>query len=281
MEKCLICDKEFKSKQALGIHVKKAHDILAYDYKKKFGLLRLCKKCGKELSKNCKLTGCCNICRDKTGINNPFFGKTHSKETVDKIKEVTSIASKKMWQNKDYRKKIKDTTTGLKRTPDFKKTQKKNADIQFQDPAQRKLRSEVMKRRWRDGSLTPNTRSTSNIEKDFFNEVKKISPYYIEKETIQVNGRTFTPDVLIGGRIVLEFNGDFWHGNPRKYSENSVIADGILAKEKWAKDKERVEFLEESGYQVYVVWEMDYRKNKQAVISKIDSMLNWDDNFLL
>ena len=29
----------------------------------------------------------CNKCRDRSGINNPFYGKTHSEETKQKLRE--------------------------------------------------------------------------------------------------------------------------------------------------------------------------------------------------
>ena len=278
METCLICQKGFENKRCLGIHVKKRHDILAIDYKRKFGILPLCKKCGKELSKRGKLTGFCNICRDRTGENNSFFGRVHSKETVNKIKEKGKTASIQLWKNQIYRKKVIENATGLKRTSSFKKTQKENANKQFEDPEQRKIRSEMMKKRWRDGLIKKV--NESGIERDFFNEIKKISPYYVEKTSLDLGGRTIIPDMIIGGNIVIEFNGDFWHGNPRIYDENDMLSDGISAKEKWEQDKERTKILEDNGFRVHVIWEMDYKKNKQEVIKKIDLMLNWDEYFL-
>ena len=42
---------------------------------------KYCKICGKELSKNCK-TGYCIKHLPRNGENNPFFGKTHKKDTI-------------------------------------------------------------------------------------------------------------------------------------------------------------------------------------------------------
>ena len=41
-------------------------------------------KCGSRINSNSKE---CSKCRDRTGINNPFYNKTHSKESKDKIRQ--------------------------------------------------------------------------------------------------------------------------------------------------------------------------------------------------
>jgi len=41
-------------------------------------------KCGKDITYNSKT---CSYCRDRTGMNNPFYGKTHSDETKNRLSE--------------------------------------------------------------------------------------------------------------------------------------------------------------------------------------------------
>ena len=53
-----------------------------------YKLNRTCPTCGIRISDKNK-SGFCNKHRDRTGINNPFFGKTHSKDT----KEILKISS--------------------------------------------------------------------------------------------------------------------------------------------------------------------------------------------
>lgn len=46
-----------------------------------------CLSCGKPLSHNGKHgKGYCNSCRDRTGHNNPFYGKKHTADTIAKLK---------------------------------------------------------------------------------------------------------------------------------------------------------------------------------------------------
>ena len=59
---------------------------------------KFCLACNKPVSKNCRL-GFCNACRNRSGKNNPFYGKKHTKETIEKLKEKSRISSKNLWKN--------------------------------------------------------------------------------------------------------------------------------------------------------------------------------------
>lgn len=50
-------------------------------------LHRNCKKCGNILKSYSSKhgSGYCNKCRDRTGANNPFFGKSHSSDTIETL----------------------------------------------------------------------------------------------------------------------------------------------------------------------------------------------------
>lgn len=104
-ETCLVCGQTFHSYKSLLGHVR-VHRLTSRQYREKFGLLRTCKKCGTPLSKNGGKTGHCNKCRDRTGENNPFFGKTHSASTVRAITANCRKASKTLWENATYRDKV-------------------------------------------------------------------------------------------------------------------------------------------------------------------------------
>jgi G:T-mismatch repair DNA endonuclease (very short patch repair protein) len=81
-------------------------------------------------------------------------------------------------------------------------------------------------------------------------------------------------------KICIEFNGDYWHANPQKYNENDVITfskDKVrLAKDIWADDYSKLSLIEsERGYKTIVVWECDYKKDKEAVIKKLKDELGY------
>lgn len=276
MKTCLICNREFKSGHALATHVRRSHNLTSHQYKEKFGLLVLCKKCGKEISKKGTLSGFCNKCRNRNGAKNPFYGKKHDRNMIENTKKKLSLISKELWKNPEYRKTVFKNTTGKLRNNGFKNKQKQNAIKQFKNKEQREIRSQIMTESWKKGKIVPNYCSESKIEKAFFEEVQKICPFSIVKKTLKIANRNITPDVLIKNRIVFEFFGDYWHANPHKYVASDKVYGDKTAQQIWKKDKERISLLEENGYDVYVVWESDYKNNKDKVLKNINNMLNWD-----
>lgn len=74
--------------------------------------------------------------------------------------------------------------------------------------------------------------------------------------------------------IVIEFNGDYWHANPKIYKENDIIyqhGQENIAKDIWGYDEKRKqEICEKLNNPTYiVVWENDYKKDKEGTINKL------------
>lgn len=71
-------------------------------------------------------------------------------------------------------------------------------------------------------------------------------------------------------KIVVEYNGDYWHCNPyfwKEWDYNKSIK--MFAKEKWSEDLRRRKVLEKLGYTVLVVWENGWNKQKDRYINRI------------
>lgn len=101
-----------------------------------------------------------------------------------------------------------------------------------------------------------------------------------EKVIVTKHTKRIRPDFTVGDKII-EFNGDFWHANPALYDETSIIKipskKGIVlteAGEIWKNDKVRLSILQSLGYKVHIVWEKDYKKDKQGTIQKCIDFLN-------
>ena len=236
---------------------------------------KYCKVCGKELCKKNK-SGYCNSHRDRTGANNSFFGKSHSKETIEKLKVKCAVASKSLWENDDYRNKVITNATGLKRGEDFKETQRRNAYKQFQDKKQREIRSKKMKETWESGNIEINRYPSINRSKKellIMNRIQSIlgedfelykTIHYLEKG----KSKWLFPDGFYQN-IIIEYNGDYWHANPCKYKESDIVHHGISAKTIWEKDKEKEELYNSLGYKVIYIWEKDYKDNPDLVIENV------------
>ncbi|NBP03586.1 MAG: hypothetical protein EBU90_26525, partial [Proteobacteria bacterium] len=75
-------------------------------------------------------------------------------------------------------------------------------------------------------------------------------------------------------KLVIEYNGDHFHGNPTIYLPSDYLkgkgCSNILAKEKWKQDEEKNLVIKtQRGFNVITVWESDYRENKLKVIERI------------
>ena len=81
----------------------------------------------------------------------------------------------------------------------------------------------------------------------------------------------FVYDMMFNNKII-EYNGDFWHANPAKYDNHDILnlpgGKKIAAHEIWNKDFIKLQHSQSQGYEVLVIWESDFNKNKEAVIKR-------------
>lgn len=60
---------------------------------------------------------------------------------------------------------------------------------------------------------------------------------------------------------IYEYNGDFWHGNPKIYNEFDInLRTNTTFGELYKKTIKKQEFINNSGYKYYSIWESDWRK---------------------
>lgn len=74
---------------------------------------------------------------------------------------------------------------------------------------------------------------------------------------------------------IIEINGDYWHCNPKLYNESYYVDQKKKnAKQIWENDKKKIDLAEKNGYSVFVIWEYDWRHNKQKVIEDVREFWN-------
>jgi hypothetical protein len=77
----------------------------------------------------------------------------------------------------------------------------------------------------------------------------------INKKRIFADG--FDPE----NKIIYEFNGDYWHGNPDVFDQNKINIDTKKTfGELYRKTMARQKLLEDNGYKVISIWEKDWNK---------------------
>jgi len=75
---------------------------------------------------------------------------------------------------------------------------------------------------------------------------------------------------------IIEFNGDLFHGNPNFFNENDFpnpFNKSLTAKEIWESDERKKKEIEEQGFEVFYVWENDFRKDPSYITQKCKEFL--------
>ncbi len=148
----------------------------------------------------------------------------------------------------------------------------------------------IMKKKYANGDYSTIRKNTSNensfsshIERDFFNKLIDVSgllsnecKYAKNKKNDQleivynINGVThrYSYDFSYKNKII-EFNGDFWHMNPKLYESGDInpITKKVAAAI-WENDSNKIKIAKESGYEVFVVWESEYINDEDNTLNK-------------
>lgn len=277
---CLICGYESATRRGLFIHVRKLHKTSTEDYYDQFGLRKFCSKCHVKLRIGYGgKSGLCKKCSDKNhfGENNPMFGKRVIQ--TDEMNEKRRIASKNKWKDEDYRNRV-ITNSSKPRNESFGREQSKRVKEWYENnPEQRSLRSERMKKSWKDGEIEPHLTpiNESNPERKLRSLLIDALPtMQVYKKTLKnVNGKWLYPDITINDRYIIEFFGRMWHADPRFYKDpEQIVHHSYTAKSIWRANAERIQTLEKLGFNVKIVWETDFKKNEMQVVNEIKEWIS-------
>ena len=77
-------------------------------------------------------------------------------------------------------------------------------------------------------------------------------------------------------RKMIEFNGDVYHGNPKlfkKYDRPHPYLKHLTAEDLWDIDLFKKRLAESRDFELLVIWESDYKDNKNAVIKRCKEFL--------
>ena len=117
----------------------------------------------------------------------------------------------------------------------------------------------------------------SKGELELFNELHKEFPELESQKYFKYNNtHYYFYDICLGNKII-EYNGDYWHANPKIYNANSIIKyprKTVMAKDVWEGNEIKLQFAKNLGYDILVIWESDYKNNKDDVINKCRSFLS-------
>lgn len=113
-----------------------------------------------------------------------------------------------------------------------------------------------------------NNYNYENMKNVYF--ATKNKEYYI---SLKNTGFFIYDFVDLNNMKVIEYNGDQYHANPLIYKENDYPhpyykENGPSALETWQRDEKKINIAKERGFDVLVIWDSEYRKNKNKTIEK-------------
>lgn len=99
-------------------------------------------------------------------------------------------------------------------------------------------------------------------------------------EITHPDGRTYhpVPDIYLRKyNLIIEIYGNYWHANPQIYKDNDILRTfkgNILASEIRRIDSDRMQKIEQAGYNTLVLWESEINTGeyKEIFHKKLDSL---------
>lgn len=106
-------------------------------------------------------------------------------------------------------------------------------------------------------------KTSSKPEQEWLDDLK--IPHTNRNYYLSIGNKTYCLDGIdFENKIIYEFNGDFFHGNPAVYKSHEInpllkLTYGELYKKTLEKEKY---ILENTGYKIISIWESEYLKSK-------------------
>lgn len=256
-------------------------------------------KYGKGYGKTCGS----NVCRSQN-MSIKHLGRVKSVETCQRISKalkgikrteenklnisISRLKSSKRFWTDDRKKKMSDTMKAKFKTDEkFKNNvlkQMSNCVELAKSEKSKTKRKETLTKKFgvNNAGRLVKTLYYSKISQDLFNRLipflNKENCFYATnngEKRILVNNTCYFPD-FIYKNFIIEFNGDVYHANPLIYSSMDTPNPHYKNKTSqdiWTSDKKRLDTFKQLGYKVYVVWEKEYKENREKIVNYLISEL--------
>lgn len=114
---------------------------------------------------------------------------------------------------------------------------------------------------------------SSKAQFELFEAVKLIYP------DVEYNNRKILKGLELdisrsSTKKAIEFNGDYWHCNPKIYKSNyKNKSNGLTAEIIWAKDSNKNHLAKSVGFDILTIWESDWHADKYKIIQQCINFL--------
>ena len=198
-----------------------------------------------------------NLC----GSNNPNYGGKYSHDPIVSKKYHVSVLKRgQSWSEKERKSHSLRMMGGSNWMRGKHHTEE----------TKQKIREKILSD-FSSGRRVLNKTMVSKAEKEIACMLSNMG--YDVKMGVRIENRLY--DIFVPEKnLILEFNGDYWHMNPRKYSPTSYNkASGMTAEKIWGRDEKKINIATNHGYKICCIWEDDYKSsnNKQELVSEVIS----------
>lgn len=182
-----------------------------------------------------------------------------------------SIRTIEYWLKKGYSepealKKLKETQTQNGLEYYVKKYGEEDGTCRYNNRIQRWLDSPNNKRM---------VKGRSKQSLALFEELG-VGHYGDHEKTVRGQRKVHRVDFVFDNKII-EYFGDYWHGNPKKYSSTNLIRKKRV-EDIWKHDQQKIEDLCSAGYDVLKVWESAHRQFPEEVLQLCKEFINDNSN---
>jgi len=119
-----------------------------------------------------------------------------------------------------------------------------------------------------------------------YGKTSKIQSRFSTGKEYQIPGTKYRADGLITfsdktDKIVLEFHGNYWHGDPNYYASNWIIRGARTFGKAFEETAEKKRVIEKLGYKYVCIWELDWERfihvvKKLQAIFRIKRLITLD-----
>lgn len=184
------------------------------------------------------------------GENNPFFGKHHTEETLIKLRN-----SSRQWFKS---LPISEQNSRRRRISDGQKKLMADDPVKYRNAKIQGGRASMI-------SQMPNWKP---------NRIERMVEAELQRRNVPM-----TFGVILGymqfdfgnkeRRVLLEVQGDYWHGNPSIFGEGKSRPLNDIQLKKIEKDRQKEEFCKERGLKLFKIWESDIKNKNFSVLDEL------------
>jgi len=95
-----------------------------------------------------------------------------------------------------------------------------------------------------------------------------------EKNDI-IKNNTLYPDIIVNGKYIVRYNGDFWHANKTIYPNDDTVVGRVNKSAGLIReiDRQKNEIYINRGYTVINIWDSEWQTNKDGIKNKLKNII--------